>query len=177
MDAGARIARWVESMVIGLDLCPFAAAVWRSGRVRTSVSDAATPADAVQAVLQESVALLESSETSTTLVVFPGALADFEEFLDAVATAESALIESGAEGLLQIATFHPQYRFDGTAPDDLSNSTNRAPYPVIQLLRESEVADAVDHHPDPAGIPARNVARLSELGPERVRSLLDDAND
>ena len=172
-----RIARWVERAVIGLDLCPFAAAVWRGGRVRTAISDATTPGQAVEAALREAAELLDSSEISTTLVVFPRALADFGTFLDAVAAAEEALAAAGAQGVLQIATFHPEYVFEGALADDLSNYTNRAPFPVMHLLRETEVADAVDQHPDPEGIPVKNIERLEELGREAIEALLEDPSD
>jgi hypothetical protein len=169
-----RIALWIERAVIGLDLCPFAAAVWRSERARIAVSDAEDAAGAVESLLEEAAHLLDSdpAELSTTLVVFPRALQAFEEFLDAVGVAESALADAGAEGVLQIATFHPEYRFEGEEEDALSHFTNRAPYPVMHLLREAEVADAVDHHPDPHGIPARNVARLEALGRAGVAELV-----
>jgi hypothetical protein len=169
-----RVTRWLERVVIGLDLCPFAQAPWRSGRVRIAVSEAATPETAVASLLVEAAALLDSDRVSTTLVVYPHALEEFETFLDAVAAAEDALADADAEGVLQIATFHPDYRFEGASEDDVANFTNRSPYPIMHLLRESEMSDAVDHHPDPEGIPARNVSRLNALGIQRIRALLEE---
>jgi uncharacterized protein len=138
------------------------------------VSEATRAEETIDAVMKEAAHLLDSepAQLSTTLVVFPHALEDFEEFLDAVGVAEDALAEAGAEGILQIATFHPDYRFEGEAEDALSNTTNRAPYPVMHLLREAEVTDAVDHHPDPDGIPKRNIERLEALGRAAVAELV-----
>jgi hypothetical protein len=140
--------------------------------VRIAVSEAATAEEAVKALLAEAALLLDSDGISTTLVAYPHALADFETYLDAVAAAEDALSDAGADGVLQIATFHPDYRFEGAEEDDVASFTNRAPYPIMHLLRESEMSDAVDHHPDPEGIPARNVARLRALGRAAIEALL-----
>jgi uncharacterized protein len=169
-----QIAGWIERAVIGLDLCPFASSVWKSGRVRIAVSEARTAEDAVRDLMAEAAQLLDAdpSRLSTTLVVFAHALADFDDYLDAVADAEHALAEAGAEGVLQIATFHPEYRFAGADPDALSNYTNRSPHPVMHLLREAEVSDAVDAHPDPESIPARNIERIERLGRAAIEALL-----
>ncbi|MCC6622817.1 MAG: DUF1415 domain-containing protein [Deltaproteobacteria bacterium] len=172
-DPHGRLVRWIEEAVIGLSLCPFAASPWRAGKVRLVVSAAATPDDATKDALEAAWSLLEvdADVVSTTLVAYPSALADFETFLDAAATVEHILDQAGARGVLQVATFHPAFQFEDSAPDDLGNWTNRAPYPVIHLLREAEVADAIDKFPDTLEIPERNVARLEAMGRAAVLAL------
>lgn len=169
----ARVRRWVETAVIGLDLCPFASAVHRAGRLQIRISHATSAEEAVRAGLDAATELLDTpaSETSTTLVVLADCLDDFEPFLDAAATLEALLSEAGADGWLQVATFHPRYRFEDSDADDVANYTNRAPRPMFHLLRESEVTAAVDAHPDAEGIPGRNTARLQAMGVDAVRAL------
>ncbi len=177
--ARERVAHWVSEVVVGLDLCPFAAAVVRPGRLQIDVVDVADEDAAIQAVLAAASHLLETptEEVATTLVVLRGALDDsFEDFLDVVAEIEGALEAAGADEWLQLASFHPDYRFADTDPDDVGNYTNRAPYPIVHLLRVDEVAEAVARHPDVLSVPEVNVARLRELGEARIRALggLDD---
>jgi len=161
-QVASRIRMWLEDAVVGLRLCPFAPPVL--GGLRLVVSEARTPEDAVRVALGEVLRLVEDDAVPTTLIAFAHALEDFEEFLDVAAEVQEALALAGAEGLLQVATFHPDYQFEGTSPDDLGNFTNRSPYPVLHLLREDEVADAVAGYPDPDAIPRDNVARLEDLG-------------
>ena len=161
----AAIAGWIDEVVVGLRLCPFAAQPWRAGQVRIAVSAASTPEDAVHHALDEAMALIESDpdEVATTLVAFPAALADFETFLDAEETLAHILEQAGCSGILQVASFHPDYVFADSEANDVGNWTNRAPLPILHLLREAQVSEAVDQHPDPDGIPADNVRRLREI--------------
>jgi hypothetical protein len=173
------VESWLEAVVVGLNLCPFAAPVIRAQGVRIVVGEGETPEDGVQLALEEAVRLLEDVEpsVSTTLVALPRGAQDFERFLDIVATVEEALDEAGAAGVLQVATFHPDYQFEGTEPEDVTNYTNRAPVPILHLLREADVEEAVDSHSDPEGIPERNMARLEELGVEGVAGLWPSVPD
>ena len=168
-----RVRHWIEEAVIGLDFCPFAASVYHTDRVRIVVARAENAIEAVDATLDEVSLLLETSraEIATTLVTFPGALGDFRRFLDVAETVRGALAESGGEGILQVATFHPDYQFAGTEPDDLENYTNRSPVPILHLLREEHVTEAVDGHPDPEGIPERNIERLRAMDREEIRRI------
>jgi hypothetical protein len=161
-----RVATWLEEAIIGLNLCPFARPVYTKDQVRLAVAKQVSFDAVVMATLDEIDRLLSSSpdEIATTLVICPNALSDFDEFLDAVDVVEALLGEAGADGILQLAHFHPDYRFEGTEPDALENYTNRAPYPILHLLREAQVSEAVDSHPDPAAIPERNIERLEKLG-------------
>ncbi|MFO0750989.1 MAG: DUF1415 domain-containing protein [Myxococcota bacterium] len=169
----ARIDAWIEEAVIGLRLCPFATAPWRAGQVRVHVSAATNADDAARDALEEAFALIEADEEkiATTLVVVPGGLDDFEEFLDAVASVDHILDKAGGRGLLQVASFHPRFRFEGVDEADLGNWTNRAPYPIFHLLREAHVTAAIDQHPDTEKIPDDNVARLEAMGRAAVLAL------
>jgi hypothetical protein len=164
---------WVDHVVVGLNLCPFAAPVVRSGELGVRVSEASDLEGALEDALNAAVILLGEEEggPSTLLVAFPEALASFEDYLDVVAAFRAELSAAGADGVLQVATFHPQYRFDGVAEDDVGNWTNRAPFPVIHLLREEDVERAIAEHPDPEGIPAANIAQLKGLGVDALRQL------
>jgi hypothetical protein len=167
------LTRWIEGAVIGLRLCPFAASPWNAGEVRLRVSRATTPEDAVRDALDEALHLMEVSEdeVSTTLVAFPDTLADFETFLDAHETLDHILDQAGSSGILQVASFHPDFVFADADPADLGNFTNRAPVPILHLLRETQVSAAVDSHPDPEAIPGDNVERLEDLGRDQVLAL------
>ena len=173
MSPVERLERWLDEAIIGLDLCPFAAKVRRAGGVRIATYDVTDPVEAVHVVLDEARDLLVEVRPGiqTTLVAITAGLEEFETYLDVVATIEAALSEGGAEGYLQVATFHPDYRFAGDPPAALSHFTNRAPYPVLHLLREADVTEALDRHPDPGGIPGANIARLDAMGEQAVRDL------
>ncbi len=172
-DIATRTARWLEEAIIGLDLCPFAARVHRVGGIRIATYAVTEPVEAVEVTLNEARDLLSGTvpATETILVAITAGLEDFATFLDVVATVAEALAQGGAAGLLQVATFHPDYVFAGEDPDALGVYTNRAPCPVLHLLREEDVSEAIDRHPDPVGIPTANIARLEAMGPDAVREL------
>lgn len=157
---------WLEQAVIGLNLCPFAKAVVVHDRLRVRVSGAREPAlllEELEAELRWLVATpLEQVET--TLLVAPFICPDFLDFNDLVGDAQDVLHQLGLEGELQIADFHPRYQFAGTAEDDPGNLTNRAPYPILHLLREESIDRAVASMPDAATIYERNIALLQRLG-------------
>jgi hypothetical protein len=171
--------RFVERVVIELGLCPFARAPWEAGRVDVVVSDATSEQALLEDLGREIDRLGQTSvETlETTLLVHPYVLARFEDFNAFLDAAEGLLVARGQEGVLQIASFHPDYRFAGAPEDDPANATNRAPWPMLHLLREASVTAAVDAHPDAEAIPERNVALLRELGAERVQALLGGLRD
>lgn len=169
---------WLERAVIGLDLCPFARSVHLSNRIRFCVSDARRPETLLEDLARELIALQEADPDAceTTLLIHPwvfGDFLDFNDFLDAV---DGAIEELGLEGEIQVASFHPDYQFAGTVPDDIENYTNRSPYPTLHLLRESSIERAVAAHPDIDGVPEKNIRTLRALGIEGWRRLwLDDA--
>ena len=166
MRQAEQTMQWVEDFVIKYALCPFAALPFREGRVGAVTINAQDEEEAFYAALAQVQALLDEDVDTleTSLLVFPtDLLADFSIFLDFVYTFEDALAETGADELVQLAHFHPDYRFEGVAEDDPGNLTNRAPFPVVQLLRTQSVAAAVAAYPDVEAIPGRNVARMREV--------------
>jgi len=165
---------WLERVVVGLDLCPFAAAPLRAGRVRLSLSAATAETGLLSDLDNEISQLLRAPvvEVETALLVHPQALADFLDFNDFFELAEALLRERGLEGVIQLVGFHPDYRFEGEAPGDAGAYTNRSPYPMIHLLREASVSVAIYEHGAPEEIPVANARRLQELGAEALRSKL-----
>ena len=157
---------WLDKAVIGLNLCPFAKAVQTRGQVRYAVSDA-SHIDALCESLESELRLLaaaDAEQIDTTLLIVPGMLADFLDFNDFLDIADRILEELELEGVLQIASFHPDYQFEGTAADDVENCSNRSPYPTLHLLREASIERAVAAYPDAADIYERNIETLRRLG-------------
>ncbi|WP_037024394.1 DUF1415 domain-containing protein [Cupriavidus sp. GA3-3] len=164
----AATRHWLERAVIGLNLCPFAKSVYVKEQVRYAVSTV-TEAPDVMDDLERELRLLadaDPDQIDTTLLILPDAVADFLDFNDLLYFAERLLGSLGLEGTLQIASFHPQYQFAGTEPDDIENYTNRAPYPILHLLREDSIARAAAAFPDAADIYERNQATMRRLGHE-----------
>lgn len=156
----------MEKAVIGLNLCPFAKAVHVKEQVRWVLSAATTPEALLGELLQELRLLAEADPAliDTTLLIHPHVLQVFADFNDFLGAAEAAVEELGLDGVLQVASFHPQFQFDGTAPEDIGNFTNRAPYPTLHLLREDSIERAVESFPDAADIYERNIQTLQRLG-------------
>ena len=177
MRVEADVRRWLERAVIGLNLCPFAKAVYARQQVRIVVSDATTER-ALLEQLGEEMALMRDtpSETiDTTLLVHPQVLQDFLDYNDFLDTADALVEAMELDGVLQVASFHPHYQFANTDPEDAENLTNRAPYPILHLLREDSVDRAVAAYPEPDAIIERNVATMRELGIEGFRKLLAES--
>jgi len=169
----AATKHWLEKAVIGLNLCPFAKAVYIKNQIRYVVSPATTPGDLLAKLRAELQALVAADPmvTDTTLLIHPRVLVDFLEYNDFLGVADAAVAELGLEGVLQIANFHPHYQFAGSAPEDIANYTNRSPYPMLHLLREASVDRAVAAFPEAAEIYERNIATLRLLGREGWRRL------
>jgi uncharacterized protein len=169
MDRQAVIAatrRWIAGVVIGLDLCPFARRVFAAGRIRYAVSDAEDEAGLLRDLAGEVKALAEApaSAVETTLLIHPRVLGDFLDYNDFLGAAEGLIEELGQRGTIQLASFHPGYRFAGAAADAVENYTNRSPYPMLHLLREASVAAVAGDPGALLDIPRRNVERLRGLG-------------
>jgi hypothetical protein len=162
----AAMQAWMEQAVIGLNLCPFARGVQQRNAIRWVVTDARTPMALAEVLAEELMRLTESdpAEIETTLLVHPGVFQEFEEFNDFLDVAEGLLDSLGLVGEVQIASFHPDYRFAGEPEDDISHATNRSPFPTLHLLREESVSRAVDALPAPDIIPERNIETLRRLG-------------
>lgn len=167
--------RWLERAVIGLNLCPFAKAVYAKQQVRFVLSEATTPEALLEELAFELVRLAQADpeQTDTTLLIHPHVLNDFLDYNDFLDQADAAVEALGLEGEIQVASFHPDYQFAGTEPDDASNCTNRSPYPTLHLLREASVERAVEAFPDPDVIVERNIETLEKLGIEGWRKLLE----
>lgn len=157
---------WVERVVVGLNLCPFAHAPMKGGRIRY-VHCAASEAEGIyRALLAEMETLigLPEVEAETCLFVVPAGLEAFEDYLELFGIAEAVIPQAGLEGILQLASFHPDYCFEGADGEDPANYTNRSPHPMFHLIREAPLARALEKYPDAEGIPARNIALLREMG-------------
>lgn len=171
----AATRRWVERAVIGLNLCPFAKAVWVKDQVRIAVSQARH----LDAFLDDLDAELERLRDTppevldTTLLVHPTLFPDFFVFNDFLDVVDRVVEEHGLEGVIQVAPFHPDFVFDGTEADDITNATNRAPYPTLHLLREDSVARAVAAGDSADTIVERNLETLRRLGPQGWRRVVD----
>lgn len=172
-DIASLTRHWVEHAVIGLNLCPFANSVFRKNQIEYRVSHARDP----EALLQDlSSALQTMIETpadtvETLLLIHPWALTDFLDFNDFVSVAEELLDQAGLSGMLQIASFHPDYQFAGVAADDVTNATNRSPFPMLHLLREDSLDRAIASVPDTDEIVERNLALMRKLGESGLKDL------
>ena len=174
-DPIAQTRRWLERAVIGLNLCPFAKAVYVKQQVRFVLSEATTT-EALLEELTAELSLLSQTDpqaVDTTLLVHPHVLTDFLDYNDFLDRADAAVAALGLEGEIQVASFHPQYQFAGTYPDEMGNYTNRAPFPTLHLLREASIDRAVAAFPDPDVIVERNIATLEELGVEGWKRLME----
>ncbi len=164
---------WLERAVIGLNLCPFAHAVYRKKQIRFAVTAAAS-ADALLAELAnelQRLARLDAEQLETTLLIHPLVMADFIDYHFFLAEANAALSNLGFAGVFQIASLHPDYEFAGSATDDIENCTNRSPHPTLHLLRETSIDRAVAAFPQAAAIFDRNIATMRKLGHHGWREL------
>jgi hypothetical protein len=157
---------WLERAVIGLNLCPFAKSVHVKGQVHYAVSRATDPQALLEDLIYELKELLAQKQSArdTTLFIAPECLQDFLDFNDFLADADQALVDLELDGILQIASLHPQYQFAGTADDDITNFTNRSPYPTLHVLREDSIDRAVAAFPNPETIFETNMRTLTDLG-------------
>lgn len=165
-DVARDMQNWLERAVIGLNLCPFAKSVHVKGQVHYVVSLATEPQVLRQELARELQALhaADPERRDTTLLMAPRCLQDFLDFNDFLDEADRVLTELGLEGELQIASFHPKFQFAGTRPDDITNYTNRAPWPTLHLLREASIDRAVDAFPEAEAIFEKNMQTLEQLG-------------
>ena len=164
----ADTVRWLERAVIGLNLCPFAKGVHTKGQIHYVVSEATDARGLLEDLQRELEALAEISpeKRDTTLLMAPQCLEDFLDFNDFLELVDELVEAMDLGGILQVASFHPRFQFDGTAEDDVTNATNRAPYPTLHLLREDSIDQAVEAFPEAEMIYERNMATLQQLGPE-----------
>jgi hypothetical protein len=165
-DIIATTQSWLKEAVIGLNLCPFANAVYIKDQIRYVVSEASTPEALAEELVRELQFLDETDANvvDTTLFIHPYALTDFLDYNDFLDITEGILVDLDLEGIIQIASFHPDYQFAGTQADDIENYTNRGPYPMLHLLRETSIERAVKIFPEAHVIFEKNIATMQRLG-------------
>jgi hypothetical protein len=169
--------KWLEKAVIGLNLCPFAKAVHIKNQIRYVVTEASTDEELMEVLMAELELLAEASpeKIDTTLIIHPQVLNDFEDYNDFLDVADAALEEMDLDGILQVASFHPDYQFADTDKNDIDNYTNRSPYPTLHLLREESVDRAVEAFPEAEDIFEKNIETMRKLGHEGWDALEIDA--
>lgn len=163
---------WVEGFVVAHNVCPFARRELVGETIRFVEVAASEWEPALEALIEECRRLDATPAIETTLLVLRPGLEDFDDYLDFLAVAEALLVEQGYEGTYQLASFHPDYCFDGAEQDDPANFTNRSPWPMLHLLREAGLEHALAHYPEPEAIPERNIERMGQLGSERLSAEL-----
>lgn len=165
------VQHWVESFVIALNLCPFAKQEWINNRVRLTVSPAETEAQLLTALQTELVRLNSDKSIETTLIIHPNVLQNFNDYNTFLDDADGLLIQMKLDGVYQIASFHPDYQFADSEADDVENYTNKSPYPLLHLIREDSLEQALAHYPNPDKIPERNITLLKNLGRDKMLAL------
>ncbi|MDD2722598.1 MAG: DUF1415 domain-containing protein [Methylovulum sp.] len=163
---------WLETIIIGYAICPFAKPELESGGIRFYVDEAVDLESCLHNLVTECARLDLDDGIATTLLIYSQGFAEFDDYLDFLGLAEALLVAQGYEGVYQLASFHPDYCFDQATPDDAANYTNRSPYPMLHLLRESSIEAAVANHPDAKGIPRRNIKLTRQLGLSQMQAML-----
>ncbi len=168
----AAVQRWVKSFVVDMNLCPFAQRELAQNRIRFASTTAKTP-KALLMALQTELRLLDSDAAiEATLLIHARVLQDFDDYNQFLCLADDLLRQTGLEGIYQIASFHPHYRFEGTGPDDAENYTNRSPYPLLHIIREASIARAIAESANLDQVPARNIALMNKLESDKLGAML-----
>lgn len=168
------VEKWLQEVVIGLNLCPFARHPYDHQQIHFSVSHAKNNETLMNELAEEGQALMDLPviQRETTLLIVPERLSNFEEYLDFLALGEDLIEQMGWQGELQLASFHPDYQFSNTCPDDTENLTNRSPYPVFHLIREASIEKALKHYPNPPdSIFENNIQKVNALSEADKRRL------
>ena len=166
---------WINKVVIGCNFCPFAAKEVKRNSILYHVHRSDDPATLLKLLSEEFYRLDTTSEIETTLIILPGLFQDFYEYLDFVTLCENFLKEQKKEGIYQIASFHPDYMFEGSSNDDPANYTNRSIYPMLQILRESSITQALENFPAPENIPQRNIDFARQKGLDFMQKLRESS--
>lgn len=164
--------KWLSSVIIDHNLCPFAKREYDNGTIHYAVISEMELERQLEQVIKHCTALDEDGNRETSLLIFPEALSDFDIYLDVLAAATALLKDQGYEGIYQLASFHPEYRFEGVEIDAPSNYTNRSPYPMLHILREASIETVLENYPNPEKIPERNIKLTQELGLKVMQDLL-----
>jgi hypothetical protein len=163
---------WLTSFIINYSICPFAKREHDRASIRYSVVESTELSQCLESVIKECLHLDSKTDIETTLLIFPNCFNDFNNYLDFLALAESLLIDQHYEGIYQLASFHPDYCFDGENPNDPANYTNRSPHPMLHLIRETSLEHALSSYPHPEEIPERNIALTRQLGLKKLQAIL-----
>jgi hypothetical protein len=166
------VKSWIEKVIIGLNFCPFAKKEIERNTVRFAIFPTTEVSDALGHLLEELALLDQQMDIQTTLLVFPLGFVAFESYLDLLELASSLISQGGYGGIYQLASFHPEYCFDGEDHNDPANYTNRSPYPILHILRESSIDKVLKRHPQPESIPEKNIAKARGLGSTFLQALL-----
>jgi hypothetical protein len=165
--------KWIVDVVVGCNFCPFAAREVKQNTVHYQVYTGATMESGLQRFLEECIRLDENNDIETSFIIFPDSFKGFDDYLDLVFLAEQLVKQQGYEGTYQVAGFHPLYCFAGESPDDAANYTNRSPYPMLHLLREERIEQALSRYPHAGQIPERNIRFAREKGEAYMKMLRD----
>jgi len=171
------VRRWVEDLIVELNLCPFAGREMVRNRIRFVVTESVTEEQLLVALETELELLNDDAAVETTLLIHPDVLQDFFDYNQFLELADQLLVLMGLEGVYQVASFHPDYQFAGTAADDLENYTNRSPYPLLHILREESLARSIAAYPEVEEIPVRNIEQMKNLGREKLQALMQGCSD
>lgn len=163
---------WLKSVIVHYNICPFARTVVEKNKVYYCIDEAVAIEENLQTLIDEAQRLDCEEDIETTLIIYATALADFDDFLDYLALANDLLALQGYEGMYQLASFHPDYCFEGASDTDAANYTNRSPYPMIQLIREESIEKVLETFPHPETIPERNSQLMRKLGLMKMQMLL-----
>lgn len=163
---------WIQSFIIEYNICPFAQYTLHKETTIVEILRPKNEQQALEAMMSTIVGMDQEANIETALLVIPFLLSNFDDYLDFVALAEECLSASGYEGIYQLATFHPHYCFADVLATDVSNYTNRSPYPMLHLLRENSIEKAIDYHGDTCKIPQNNITMMHKLGLDTITTLL-----
>ena len=168
-----QVNQWLDDVVIGLNLCPFAAKPQKNKQIKIFVSQATQEEALLEDILSQfmELDLTKPATLETTLVVVPNMLQDFVDYNFFIDWVDTLIRQQEWEGIYQVATFHPDYCFAGSDPQDDENLTNRSPYPIFHLIREESMEKVLRHFPNPEEIPDNNIARVSALNVEQRKQL------
>ncbi len=168
-----QVRNWLEQVVIGLNLCPFAAKPYQAKQIRFVVSPSLEQEKLLIELATELTLLSqkEPCEIETTLLIIPNMLESFEDYNQFLNHVDALIEQLNYQGIFQVASFHPNYQFGGTQPDDAENLTNRAPYPILHLIREASLERVLKHYPNPEQIPENNIHRVSNLTEQEKQTL------
>jgi len=164
--------KWLTSFIIEHQICPFARREYEKESIIYDVVISDNSEEQLLALIFACKKLDEDKEAETTLIIFPNGLDNFDDYLDFLALSDALMHKQGYEGIYQLASFHPDYCFDGVGSDDVSNYSNRSPYPMLHLIREESLERVLAHYPNPEKIPKRNIEYIRELGVDYLLELL-----